>query len=537
MDRAARLVDRIAASLVVHRSPNALLKWIDQLPADLWQSYPMLCIWHAWALLFIGQLDAVEPVLQIAEGHRDRVPHLPIPGYATTVRAYLANQRGDLSGAIDLSEQALEQIADAPSEKDTLIFQGAAVIWLGVNYRHLGDLNRARQLFDQATSLNIEAGSIYAALATKAQLGDMALVQGQLHQAVEHYRRGLQMAQEWADREGKGSGAVLAASELHFCLGTVLYQWNDLAGAAPHVQRAVELGELGGAWERMYSYRLLAYLKQAEGEYEASYNLLQRACAIRDTLSVRQLNIATEPGLEQLRILLSRAQPEMAHLLFDVAERIDASGWRADDDVDFGSPEDYAHESEYSDLARALIALDRAGEAMGLLERLLEAAQSMGRQGDAIRYLVLQALAFHALGDISSALASVGQALTLAEPEGYVRLFVDEGEPMAELLQAFRRQPSTANQAYIDKLLAAFGAAEQDKTSTVRRPSPIVDPLSDRELEVLRLMAAGLKYKEVAAQLVISLNTVRHHTKNIYGKLGVNSRAQAIAKAKELNLL
>jgi LuxR family maltose regulon positive regulatory protein len=537
-------MEQIAASAVVRNDPNGLLRWVNQLPPNLCQSYPMLCVWHAWAVLFVGQLDAVEPLLQIAESHRARAPQIPIPGYAATVRAYLANQVGDLVKAIDLCKQALEQMADADPGENTLIHQGAAVIWLGVNYRHLGDLDRARQYFDQATALNQQAGNIYGALASEVQLGDMAMVQGQLHQAVEHYRRGLQMAQQWSGREGKSQRTVVAARGLHLGLGAVLYQWNDLAGAAPHIGRAIELDELGGAWERMYSYRMLAYLRQAEAEYEAAYDLLRRASAIQDTLSIRQSNIATEPGLEQLRILLAGSRPEMAHLLTDVARRIDSQGLRASDEIEFSSPTGYRHESDYSDLARALVALGRAGEAMPLLERLLEAAQSMGRQGDAIRYLGLQALAFHSLGDISSALASIGQALTLAEPEGYVRLFVDEGEPMAQLLReaALRRIAPD----YVAELTTAFGEPTKDRrrmtettpSSLVSRPSaPLAEPLSDRELEVLRLIAAGLKYKEVAERLVISLNTVRHHTRNVYSRLNVNSRAQAIAKAKELNLL
>jgi LuxR family maltose regulon positive regulatory protein len=544
LERATCLVDQIAASLIVRRNPNALLKWVDRLPPDLCQGYPMLCVWHAWALLFVGQLDAVEPVLRVAEAHRDRVPHLPILGYAIAIRAYVANQVGDLAKAIDLSQQALEQMADAPPGKDTLIHRGAAAIWLGVNYRHVGDLGKARQLFIEAISLNQKAGSIYGVLSSEAQLADMAMVQGHLHQAAEYYGRGLQKAQEWSGQEGKGGRAVLASSALYLGLGTVLYQWNDLTGAAPHLQRAVELGELGGAWERMYGYRMLAYLKQAQGEYEAAYDLLRRACAIQDTLSVRQSNIATEPGLEQLRILLARSRPEMTHLLTDVARRIDSQGLRASDEIEFGSPTGYRHESDYSNLARALVALGRAGETMPLLERLLEAAQSMGRQGDAIRYLGLQALAFHSLGDISSALASLGQALTLAEPEGYVRLFVDEGEPMAQLLREAALRGIAPD--YVAELRTAFGEPTKDRRrrtettpwSLVSRPSaPMAEPLSDRELEVLRLMAAGLKYKEVAERLVISLNTVRHHTRNIYSRLNVNSRAQAISKAKELNLL
>lgn len=536
LERATRLVDQIAASLIVRRNPNGLLSWINHLPPDRCQNYPMLCVWHTWAVLFVGQLDAVEPLLQIAEANRAKAPHLPIPGYATTVRAYLANQLGDLSKAIALSEQALEQMSDAPLDQDTLIHQGAAVIWLGVNYRHLGDLDRARQLFVEAASLNLQAGNIYAALATREQLADMAMMQGQLRQAAEYYRQGLQMAQQWSDQEGKGRGVLPAATGPHLGLGTVLYQWNDLAGAAPHIQRAIELGELGGDWWRMHGYRMLAYLKQAEGDYETAYNLLQKSCAVIDTLSVRQMNVATEPGLDQLRILLSRARPEMAHLLTDLAQRIDTRGWQPDDDVDFSNPEDYAYESEYSDLARSLIALDRASEALPLLERLLTAAQSMERHGDAIRYLTLQALAFHAQGDTSAALTNLNQALTLAEPEGYVRIFVDEGEPMAALL----RQAASRDIApgYVERLLAAFPDAQRTSDSLRGDQSTdLVDPLSDREIEVLRLMAAGLRHKEIGEQLVISLNTVRHHTRNIYGRLNVNSRAQAIAKARELNLL
>jgi LuxR family maltose regulon positive regulatory protein len=378
-------------------------------------------------------------------------------------------------------------------------------------------------------------------------------MQGQLQHAAKHYRRGLQMAHAWSDQGGQGGGPLLPESGPRLSLGTVLYQWNDLAGAAPHIQRAIELSELGGAWERMYGYRMLAYLRQAKGDLEAAYDLLQRACAIRDATSVRQMNVSMEPGLEQLRIMLSRAQPEMAHLLTNVAQRIKTLNLRPDDDVDFASPTGYRREPEYADLARALIALDRAGEALPLLDRLLHAARSMKRWGDAIRYQVQRALAFHALRDTPSALSCLGQALSRAEPEGYVRLFVDEGEPMAELLRAISRPPSSIKQSYVDKLLAAFGTPAKDEvpvdssltsgpnarrsSSVVGRPSPVVEPLSERELEVLHLMAEGAKYAQIAEQLVISLNTVRHHTRNIYGKLDVHSRAQAIVRARELGLL
>jgi LuxR family maltose regulon positive regulatory protein len=174
-----------------------------------------------------------------------------------------------------------------------------------------------------------------------------------------------------------------------------------------------------------------------------------------------------------------------------------------------------------------------------LLTRLLEAAIKMERHGDEIRYLVMIALAEHALGDTQAALESLGQALTLAEPQGYIRLFVDEGQPMAELLRSAVSHNISPDCA--SNLLAAFPKdilratpIDQDLTANTQ---VLVEPLSEREIEVLRLMAEGYKYQEIAEKLVVSINTIRHHTRNVYSKLDVNNRTQAIGKAKELNLL
>jgi LuxR family maltose regulon positive regulatory protein len=211
----------------------------------------------------------------------------------------------------------------------------------------------------------------------------------------------------------------------------------------------------------------------------------------------------------------------------------------ANDEVDFSSPAGYPRERMYTELAYLLIALDRAAEALPLLTRLLEAAITMERHGDETRYLVMIALAQHALGNTQAALDSLGQALTLAEPQGYVRLFVDEGLPIAELLNIAISHNISPD--YASKLLTAFpnnvlSAVIIDKERTVNKQI-LIDPLSEREIEVLRLIAEGYKYKEIAERLVVSINTVRHHTRNVYGKLDVNNRTQAIGRARELDLL
>jgi LuxR family maltose regulon positive regulatory protein len=554
LEGAARLVDGIAVELVVRREANKLLKIVEQLPSSLLQSFPMLCIWYAWALYFMGQLDRVEPVLSLVEVNQKNGPAAPNPGYVTTVRAYLANQQGDLLKSIDLAEQALEEMSNDAPDRTMLIFQGSAVIWLGVNHRELGHLEKARQLYVEAARLNQKAGNYYAALASIEQLAKLAAIRGQLHQALDLYQGALKLAQDWMAAGDKPQGSLIAAAGPELGLGTVLYQLNDLAGAAAHIQHSADLLELGELRGRMYAYTMLAYLSQAGEEIEISEisiseisiseisisaELFKKACAIEDTSLVRRSSTSDFPSLVQLGILLSRLGPGLAHLLTEVCRRVEQLGVHANDEVDFSSPAGYPREMMYSDLACLLIAMDRAAEALPLLTRLLEAAIVMERFGDEIRYLVLIALAQHALGDTQTALDSLGRALALAEPQGYVRLFVDEGQPMAELLGLAISQHISP--AYASRLLAAFpkdvrSAVRIDRDRAVNKQI-LVEPLSEREIEVLRLMADGYKYQEIAERLVVSINTVRHHTRNVYAKLDANNRTQAIGRAKELNLL
>ena len=536
LERATRLVESIAGSLVIRRFSNILINLVNQLPSEIWQKSSMLCVWYAWALIFLGQYYAVEPNLKIAENHWDEEAGVPLNGYISTVRAYLANVKGDYQKAIDLSNQALEQMSKSSAEKDTLIFRGAAVIWLGVNHRMLGDLDRAREFFTEAAKLNEEAGSIYAAVSAKCQLANLAMIQGQLHRAKEICQQGFQLVKRWADEQEEGQRTLVAASELHLMLGTVLYQWNDLEGAELYIQRAVELLEVGEDQGSIDAYRISAFINQAEGDYEAAFDLFGKINSLKDNIPLPRVNSLLKPSLEQLRILLSRVRPEMAYLLNDVAKEVEGMGIRPDDGIDLSNT-DYAIENKHADLARALIALERVSEALSLIEPLLKGARSSGRLGDEICYLILNALAHHALGDDATALVSLNEALTLAKPQGYLRIFIDEGVPMAEMLQIAMTQ--NVEPDYAEKLLALFPdeIRESVHIRDVTISQPLVEPLSDRELEVLQLMTEGYKYKEIAEQLVISVNTVRHHTRNVYSKLNVNNRAQAIARANELNLL
>lgn len=539
LEGATRLVDRIAAELVVRREANKLLKLVRQLPSDLLQGYPLLCTWYAWALLFMGLLEMVEPVLTLVETHPGQTPWLANPGYLTTVRAYLANYRGDLPASIALCERALEELSQAVPDRTTLIFQGSAVICLGLNQRELGHLDQARQLFTEAARLNQEAGNYYAALASFEQLGKLAVIRGQLDQALDYYRRGLNLADKWMEAGDVPQGSLIAAAGLQLGLGTVLYQLNDLTGAEEHLRRSTDLLELGELWGRTQAYTMLSYLHQVRGDFEVAAEYFRKACAVEDSGNIRRANNSDLPGLVRLGVLLSRARPELSYLLAEAYRRIEKLGVQADDVVDFSSPAGYLHELIYSELAGLLIALNRADEALPLLARLLEAAVQKERIGDEIRYRISMALAHYAIGDLPQALDCFDRALTLAEPQGYVRQFVDEGRPLAELLRfAISKKISPG---YADRLLAAFpdavlNAISIDPNRTAGHPV-LVEPLTEREIEVLRLMAEGYKYQEIAARLVVSINTVRHHTRNVYGKLAANNRTQAVGRAKELNLI
>jgi LuxR family maltose regulon positive regulatory protein len=539
LESATRLVDGIAADLVVRIESYKLVKFVKQLPSGLCQGYPMLCIWHAWALLYMGQMELVEPALALVEANPNKISGVPNPGYVTAVRAILANQEGDLLRSIILSEQALEELSTAMPDRITLMFRGAVVVWLGLNHRLRGNLDQARQLFIESATINQKAGNYYAALLSFELLAELAVIGGQLQQALDFFRSGLILAQNWKDSGVIPRGSLIAAAGPQLGLGRVLYQMNDLDGAAKHIQHSADLFSLGDIWGKKDAFTMLAYLRQAQGEFEASAELLSKVFAIKDSITVRRSSTTELPSLTKLAILLSRARPELAHLLKEANRRIESLGVHAEDEVDFSGPVDYPRESEYSDLVCLLVAEGRADEALPLLTRLLEAAITMERYGDGVRYLVMMALAYHSMGDTKMALQSLGQALALAEPQGYIRLFVDEGQPMAELLRYAISQDNSP--AFAGRLLAAFPTyvlnTEQIFKEQAAKPPVLVEPLSEREIEVLHLIADGYKYQEIAERLVISINTVRHHTRNVYGKLNVNNRTQAIGRARELNLL
>ena len=502
-ERAATLVQDLSGSLLERGEVMTLLGWLRALPDEVVRARPQLCLECSWALILTGQLDAAESYLAQAEqAAQDDAPSL---GGIVAAQAYIARTRGDARRTIELSQQALTLLPQYD-----LSARSVVAVNLGIAHWSSGHLTEAEQALIEADHAAQQSGNMYVRLTALSFLGTIQAARGRLHQAAELFRQ--------ATRLGGQSPAIAHA---HIEFSALLYEWNDLEAAADHPQRGIELSQRGGNVEVQISgYRVLARVRQAQGDASAALAALQKAHQLaRDhdvTPFVRARNAAYH-----VQIALAQDDVAMAmHWAEQVTEDADAF-------------------PVYSFLCltpvRLLLAQNEKAAAARQLEALYEMAVGAGWQFGVVEVRVLQALA---APTPTTALSFLADALTLAQPEGYVRTFVDKGEPMAALLREAASQGIATD--YVDKLLAAFGVWEYGGMGVLPplpHTQPLIEPLSDRELEVLQLLADGQTNHEIAQALCVSINTVKTHLKNIYGKLGVHNRREAAAKARELDLL
>jgi LuxR family maltose regulon positive regulatory protein len=539
-ERAAGLVELVWPAMDRSFQSATWLGWVQALPAELIRARPVLSVDYAWALLDSGELEVGEARLRDAERWLDTTPDASerweappaetspeqsqrlvvvdeeqfrkLPASIASARAYLAQAFGDVPASVKHARRALDFLpADDHFER------GRLAVLLGLAHWASGDLDTAHHSFADAMASFQMAGNILFAVSFTFILADIRIAQGRLQQALSTYEQSLQLARE------QGAPIFPGMDDLYRGIGELYRERGDLEAARQNLQRSEELSDQS----EVYQSRLCvaqARMKEARSDLDGALKLLDEA--------ERQADYRNPlPDLRPIGALKARiwiAQGRLAEALAWVRQR----GLSADDELS------YLREFEHMTLARVLIARYRRDrlqgtmhKAMGLLERLLKAAEEGGRMGSAIEILVLQALAHQAQGDVPRALAPLERALTLAEPEGYFRIFVDEGPPMATLLREAAKHSAAPN--YVTQLWAAFGKAE----GTVPVTQLLIEPLSERELEVLRLLRTELNGPEIARELVVSLNTMRTHTKNIYSKLGVNNRRAAVRRAEELDLV
>jgi LuxR family maltose regulon positive regulatory protein len=534
--RAARLIGQCADEMLWARGQvSTLLGWLEILPRELIRSRPDLSLLRAWAFFLSARFEAVEACVQDAER---ALQTATLPGQErqsavsqiTVMQAMLANFWGDIPRTIELSLRALELLPERNA-----FLRGSLAGNLGGAYTRAGDMAAAAEAFAEAARLYATTGNSFIALIASSYQGAAQAALGQLREAARTYRQALDLAD--ARKASQSLGARLA----QVGLGGLLCEWNELEAAAHHLESGVELAEqqhdlsLGPGQQLLVDgYLGLARVHQALGDVEAALERVHEAMQMAEDHAPHY----------RARAAATRARIWIAEGNLDAAAR-----WAQESGLSPADEPVFHREFEYLTLARVLLASDQPAEAEGLLERLRRAAEAGSRMGSAIEARVLQALALQAQGQTAQALAALEQALSLAEPEGYVRLFADEGAPLAKLLRQVTSRRIASS--YVQRLLAAFAIpADRDLGARPRRPEgtpsppspilqplPLVEPLTERELEVLHLIARGLSNREIAQELVVAVTTVKKHASNIYGKLGVGSRIQAVARAQELGLL
>jgi LuxR family transcriptional regulator, maltose regulon positive regulatory protein len=529
MEQAASLVEQIAQATLLRGEVTTLLGWLSALPEAIVHARPLLSLAHAWALDFIGHVDAAEAQLEDVGQHMQQQATAAdgslLGSAAAALQAFVAGQRGDVPGMMALAQQALARdLADSGAPRSL------SLLALGNAHFFTGDLAAAHQTLATVIATHQVTGDLFATMMAIYILADVELHQGQLHQAAELLQQGLQLGT-------RDDGQPLPIAGLaHMALGDVLRERNELDAAMHSLRTGIALARQWGVHIFLVDSTIaLARLKQACGDGDGALQVL------RDFEAQTHDAWDTPWHRAQLaacraRLWLAQGQRALAsQWAQDYAARLEAEEPKLRPLVKYG----FAHTT----LARVRLAEGRPEEAVQLLTRLLTVAEAGGWVGDVIEFLALQALAQQMQGASTQALTTLGRALALAEPEGHVRLFVDEGAPMAALLaqSAERRARSDPLFNYIEQLLRAFPEPQHQAQIVGRSPpersNALVEPLSERELDVLRLLAAGLESPEIARELIISVSTARTHIKNIYGKLGVHGRVQAIERARALGLV
>ncbi len=503
--RAAALVSGLSGSLLKRGETTTLLRWFQALPDDVILANAQYCCDYGWPLILTGQLDAADRYLERAREAADGDPTLL--HQIVSAQVHIARTRGDDSRTIELSRQVLPLLTD-----QDLIERSVVMLNLGIAHCNRGKLLDAEQTLREALEAADRVDNTLVRWVALDFLGRVEAARGRLHRAADLYQQVLS--------EGERGGPSHPLAVAHLDLGGLLHEGDDLDGADDHLQQCLDLCRRGGHLEAQISAcRFLALARQAQGRGAEALQSLERAHQLEGEANlppqVRARNAACH-------VQIALAQDDLA-----TATRWAAGMW---DDLDASA--------FYPGLnlarARLLLAQDRKAAAMEWLESCYETAAQKDIAWGMARIRIPQALAARTP---EAALPFVGEALTLAEPQGLVRSFVDEGAPLVPLLR--RAAELGAARRYAERLLAAFQTDALRKTGVKAPPppQPLIEPLSERELEVLRLAAEGLSNQEIADRLVISVGTVKTHVHNILGKLDVRGRTQAGARARELDLI
>ena len=504
VERAARLVEGEGMPLIFRGAVAPVLTWLQSLPTRELDARPSLWVMYASSLLFVSQTTGVEEKLQAAEaalqGAAPDEKSRDLIGHVAAIRATLAVIQQDVETIIAQSRRALEYL-----HPDNLPVRTATTWTLGNAYQLRGDRAAASQAYSEAIAISEAIGHSIITIMATTGLGNVQKAENQLHLAAQTYRRVLQLA---------GDPPLPVACEAHLGLARISYEWDDLDAAQKHGQHGVQLARQIENTDRFVACEVfLARLKLARGDMAGAADVLDAAGQ-----SVRQHNFVHRmpdvAGAQVLTLLRQGNLEAAAHLA-------------------------QTHQLPISQ-ARVNLARGDPSTALAVLEPLRRQADAKGWADERLKVMVLQAVAHHAHGENNKAVHLLGDALALAEPGGFIRTFVDEGIPMARLLSeaaAHGVMPDYAARLLV--VLEAEAQMSEDRSYLPSAPTAqsLTEPLSQRELEVLQLIAQGLSNREISERLFLALITVKGHNRNIFRKLRVRRRTEAVARAREFGLL
>ncbi len=511
-ERAVQLVEQLGPLLLTRSQYYTLRRWIEHLPRDLWEPRPMVCLVYAWALFLSGAYDTYVAPLEEAERLFRRAESSIGVGMVETLRALASLLWMDDREALRASQKALALLPESD-----LLLRNLSTSIMGGSYFLMGEMETAWPQLLESGKLHEQNRQVAALLLNISLQANVLAAQGQLHEAAERYQQVVDHAAEY--REYAIDATIRQAS--------IFYEWNAferaealLAGIIDESQTLVASTFFArGALSLVYIIQ--ARIRQARGEYEAASALLRQAVTL--ARQRQQLRFLAQAQAAQVRFWLAHGQVETVTRWREA--------WMGTHDTTPG----YGHEPEAFTLARVLITQGEPEQALQLLDGFLALARTQGRLTSELEILVLCALAEDAQGQTAQAVQFLQLALTLAEPEGYVRLFVDEGVPMLNLLRlVFSRWKGRRRVSYVRQLLSILQAEHPEQAQALSTLSIL---LSQRERLILRELATGHSTSEMAAELVVSPNTIKTQLSSLYRKLNVHTREEALAEAMRLHLL
>jgi LuxR family maltose regulon positive regulatory protein len=523
VEAAVEWIEEAAEPTFMRSELGTFMNWAGRVPDEMLAQQPLVCLFIALALTMKGEhLLEIEKWIERSEADDDG----KYAGERAAVEALVLSMQGAVDRSVEASQRALEALPE-----DRLFMRSLVADSLGLCYLMQGKIDAAIEALEEAARLGERIGSVITAVGALSSVAGLLMNAGQLRRAQRLYRRSLELA---VDERGR---LLPVAGKALLGLGELAREWNDLDAAETYMHQAIERMTLYAELGDVIGYLSLSRIAHSRGDVDGAKEYLDRSLRIAEQTESIEMDDRISM-LQQVRLWLEQGN------LIAVESWMQDAGMRT---RPLAGTEAYQKMADkqffYVDMAERLTQI-RVHLAVGEPQIALEIAQAylvhtekMGQMKRVIEFLILQARALSDLGRAEEALEVLGRALAMAEPEGYLRLFLDEGEPMAGLL--YKAMQAEITPQYTAHILAAFESQVRAEAiaSEATGGEALVESLSDREIEVLSLVAEGLTNQQIAQKLVLSLSTVKWHTSNIYGKLGVRNRSQAVAVARSLGIL